>query len=112
MTDYINNSLTDSSTPAATLWNSHDENTGTTYMGKPITNITQNEDGTIAFTVMGGDSNNIVSNGNATGIVNVEVAHQRNNGSKVYSLDGRILTKPLKDMPHGIYIVGGKKVVR
>lgn len=112
MTDYINNSLTDSSTPAATLWNSHDVNIGTTYMGKPITEITQNEDGTIAFNVMGGDSNNIVYNDNATGIVKIESSQKRYDANYVYSLDGRTMGGSLKDMPHGIYIVEGKKVVK
>ena len=42
-----NNKLTDTSTPAATL------NTGTTkFMGKPITEITKNSDGTVSFWFM------------------------------------------------------------
>ncbi len=42
-----NNSLTNESTPAATVYTKN--NDGTNYMNKPITNITQNADGTISF---------------------------------------------------------------
>ncbi len=48
-----NNELTDSSTPAAKLYNnsSTDSNASSAnyYMGKPITEITQNSDGTVSF---------------------------------------------------------------
>ena len=53
-----NTELTDSSSPAATLYNANSD--GDYYMGKPITNITQNDDGTIAFDFMGGSTSNIV----------------------------------------------------
>lgn len=53
-----NTELSDSSAPAATLYNANAA--GKYYMSKPITNITQNDDGTIAFDFMGGSSSNIV----------------------------------------------------
>ena len=42
-----NNSLTNESTPAATVYTKNTD--GTKYMNKPITDITQNPDGTISF---------------------------------------------------------------
>ncbi len=42
-----NNSLTNTSLPAATLNTANID--GTTYMNKPITNITRNDDGTVSF---------------------------------------------------------------
>ena len=42
-----NNSLTNESTPAATVYTKNID--GTNYMNKPITDITQNADGTISF---------------------------------------------------------------
>lgn len=42
-----NNSLTNESTPAATVYTKNID--GTNYMNKPITDITQNPDGTISF---------------------------------------------------------------
>ena len=47
-----NGSLTDTTTPAATLYNKN--TSGDKLLNKPITNITENADGTIAFTFMGG----------------------------------------------------------
>lgn len=42
-----NNSLTNETTPAATVYTKNTD--GSNYMNKPITNITQNADGTISF---------------------------------------------------------------
>lgn len=109
-TTYVNNSLTDSSTPAATLWNSHDTSLGTTFMGKPITEITQNEDGTVSFLVMGGDDNNVVHNSTTDGIKNVNVSRPTDNTT--YTLDGRRVDADYGTLPKGIYIIGGKKVVK
>ena len=47
-----NTELTDSSTPAATLYNANAD--GTYYMGKPITDIDESDEGNISFTFMGG----------------------------------------------------------
>lgn len=47
-----NDSLTDHSVPAATMYTASGK--GSNLLGKPITNIVQNEDGTVSFDFMGG----------------------------------------------------------
>jgi len=49
---YKNTSLTDNSSPAATLYNANTD--GKKLMHKPITDIAESSDGTISFTFMGG----------------------------------------------------------
>lgn len=95
-----NNSLTDTSTPAATVY------TGGT-MGKPITNITQNEDGTIDFDFMGGSADNVI-----TGIQQATMGQNDAVHKGVYSLDGRYLGTTLNGLSKGVYIVNGKKMVK
>ena len=86
----VNAELTDTSTPAAVTFNLNTD--GVKLMSKPITHITQNPDGTIAFDFMGGDNSGINQtlaqrqwkeqaydllgrpNGNARGIVVVRTA--------------------------------------
>jgi len=53
----VNAELTDTSVPAAVMLNANAD--GKLLMSKPITNITQNPDGTIAFDFMGGNENGI-----------------------------------------------------
>lgn len=96
-----NNSLTDTSSPAATIYQ------GGSTMGKPITNITQNEDGSIDFDFMGGSNDNII-----TGIHYVENDEAPSFGRGVYSLDGRYLGASANGLDKGIYIVNGKKIVK
>lgn len=96
-----NNSLTDTSSPAATIYQ------GGTTMGKPITNITQNEDGSIDFDFMGGSNDNIIS-----GIHFIENDEMSSFGQGVYSLDGRYMGTSANDLDKGIYIVNGKKIVK
>lgn len=96
-----NNSLTDTSSPAATIYQ------GGSTMGKPITNITQNEDGSIDFDFMGGSNDNII-----TGIHFVENDEVPSFGQGVYSLDGRYLGASANGLDKGIYIVNGKKIVK
>ena len=108
----INNKLTDTSAPAAMLWNSNDSKKGTSFMGKPITEITRNDDGTVSFLVKGGDDNNIVDNRNLTGIVSLRTIDNKTADSRVFSIDGTLLGTDINDMPHGLYIVGGRKVVK
>lgn len=108
-----NNSLTDESAPAAILWNSHDTSLGITHMGKPITDITQNSDGTISFRVMGGDSNNIINNdNNTTGIKTATTNSAQGSSQRVFSIEGTMLGNDIKQLPHGIYIINGRKVVK
>ena len=96
-----NNSLTDTSSPAATIYQ------GGTTMGKPITYITQNEDGSIDFDFMGGSNDNII-----TGIHFVENDEVPSFGQGVYSLDGRYLGASANGLDKGIYIVNSKKIVK
>lgn len=96
-----NNSLTDTSSPAATIYQ------GGTAMGKPITNITQNEDGSIDFDFMGGSNDNIIS-----GIHFVENDEMSSFGQGVYSLDGRYMGTSVNGLDKGVYIVNGKKIVK
>lgn len=96
-----NNSLTDTSSPAATIYQ------GGTTMGKPITNITQNEDGSIDFDFMGGSNDNIIS-----GIHFIENDEMSSFGQGVYSLDGRYMGTSANGLDKGIYIVNGKKIVK
>lgn len=95
-----NNALTDTSLPAAKLYNSR------AFMGKPITDIVQNADGTIDFNFMGGSDKNIVNG----------IQHVDNNDSKTvhaaYTIDGRKISPESRTLPHGLYIINGKKVVR
>lgn len=96
-----NNSLTDTSSPAAIIYQ------GGSTMGKPITNITQNEDGSIDFDFMGGSNGNIIS-----GIHFVENDEMSSFGQGVYSLDGRYMGTSANGLEKGIYIVNGKKIVK
>jgi hypothetical protein len=52
--DTINNALTDTSVPAAFVYNANAG--GNLFMSKPITNVVNNEDGTVSFLFMGGDT--------------------------------------------------------
>lgn len=52
-----NTGLTDTSTPAAHLFNANTD--GRKYLGKPITEITESEDGLISFKFMGGAESGI-----------------------------------------------------
>ena len=101
-----NNELTDSSRPAARIYNY--ATGGSKYMGKPITNITQNADGTIDFDFMGGDPNNIITGiGGITANTTVKKADNR-----VYTLDGRCLGDNIDAAGHGVFIQNGKKIVK
>ena len=82
-----NDALTDSSSPAATLYNINAA--GKYYMNKPITNITQNEDGTIAFDFMGGSTSNIVYD--AISDVAAECSVEGDALVRVYDTAGRLV---------------------
>lgn len=95
-----NNSLTDSSTPSASIYNEG------TFMGKPITNIVQNSDGTIDFDFMGGSDDHII-----TGIQTLQT-EPTPSAKGVYSLDGRYLGTDATTLPKGVYVVDGRKIVK
>lgn len=98
----VNNGLSASTLPADTLYNANDS--GTRHMGKPITNIVQNADGTISFDFMGGSSTNVIS-----GIEAVAVRHA-SDGEAVYNLMG-VRMPSANSLPAGVYIRGGRKFV-
>ena len=89
-----NNSLTNTSTPAATLWNANSDETK--LMNKPLTNMSV-ANGLAAFDFMGG----------ATSLTSV-ASSLTDAPQIVYDLQGRRLQTPAKP---GIYIVNGRKVV-
>ncbi len=90
-----NNELTNTSTPAASLW--HANTDGAKYMNKSITSIAVNDSvASFAFTPQ------------PTGIIEIE--SQRPSASDAYfNLAGQRITTPTH---HGLYIVNGRKVVR
>ena len=89
-----NNSLTNTSTPAATLWNANSDEMK--LMNKPLTNMSV-ANGLAAFDFMGG----------ATSLTSV-VSSSTDAPQVVYDLQGRRLQTPAKP---GLYIVNGRKVV-
>ena len=96
-----NNKLTAISKPAATLYNNNVDDTK--YMGKSIKAITQNADGTMAFTI--GPQQYEVD------AINAQPSAVSRHPSPIYSLDGRYMGTDTKQLKPGIYIVGGRKVV-
>lgn len=105
-----NDELTNTSKPAAKLYNVGLD--GTKNMSKPITGITRNEDGTMAFKFMGGNDKNVISNATTNGISNITVSNKLAEDTRVYSIDGRCLGNDINALGHGMYIVGGKKIVK
>ncbi len=100
----LNNTFSNTSTPAAVLNNANSD--GTMALNIAITNITQNADGTISFAF---------ANKNVTGIDGITIDNNdtsAGSGKNIYSLDGRLLGTDIDALPKGIYVVGGKKIVR
>lgn len=107
----MNDEFTDESEPAAKLYN---KNTDNSYaLGIPITQIKRSK-GSISFLVCGGDANNVIDNtfnGVVDGINGVTVA-KKTADNRIYSIDGRYLGTDASALGKGIYVVGGKKVVK
>lgn len=107
----INDEFTDESEPAAKLYN---KNTDNSYaLGIPITQIKRSK-GSISFLVCGGDANNVIDNtfnGVVDGINGVTVVKKATD-NRIYSIDGRYLGTDASALGKGIYVVGGKKVVK
>lgn len=99
-----NNQLTNTSTPNASVYNANTD--GSKLMNKPITNIVRNADGTIDFDFMGGSDTNIITGIKAIRTINIEC------DKRIYDLHGRYVGTDLNILPKGIYIVGGKKVIK
>lgn len=100
----VNKELTNTSSPADSVYNKNAD--GTFLMNKPITNITQNADGTVSFDFMGGSTTNII-----TGIKTINQSAEALQG-RIYSIDGRYLGNDLDNLEKGIYIINGKKIAK
>lgn len=107
----MNDEFTDDSEPAAKLYNKNSDNSYA--LGIPITQIKRSK-GSISFLVCGGDANNVIDNtfnGVVDGINGVTVANKAAD-NRIYSIDGRYLGTDASALGKGIYVVGGKKIVK
>lgn len=95
-----NNSLTNTSVPAATVTNANTD--GSLLMNKQVTGITQNADGTISF--------RFGAAGASSGIAPAATGDTK--AQAVYSIDGRYAGTDIGKLPHGVYVRGGKKLIR
>lgn len=107
----MNDEFTDESEPAAKLYTKNSDNSYA--LGIPITQIKRSK-GSISFLVCGGDDNNVIDNtfnGVVDGINGVTVA-DKTRDNRIYSIDGRYLGTDASALGKGIYVVGGKKIVK
>lgn len=107
----MNDEFTDYSEPAAKLYNKNSDNSYA--LGIPITQIKRSK-GSVSFLVCGGDANNVIDNtfkGVVDGINGVTVV-KKTVDNRIYSIDGRYLGTDASALGKGIYVVGGKKVVK
>lgn len=107
----INDEFTDDSEPAAKLYTKNSDNSYA--LGIPITQIKRSK-GSVSFLVCGGDANNVIDNtfnGVVDGINGVTVA-KKTTDNRIYSIDGRYLGTDASALGKGIYVVGGKKIVK
>jgi M6 family metalloprotease-like protein len=107
----MNDEFTDESEPAAKLYTKNSDNSYA--LGIPITQIKRSK-GSISFLVCGGDDKNVIDNtfnGVVDGINGVTVA-DKTRDNRIYSIDGRYLGTDASALGKGIYVVGGKKVVK
>lgn len=107
----MNDEFTDESEPAAKLYTKNSDNSYA--LGIPITQIKRSK-GSISFLVCGGDDKNVIDNtfnGVVDGINGVTVAKKATD-NRIYSIDGRYLGTDASALGKGIYVVGGKKIVK
>lgn len=107
----MNDEFTDESEPAAKLYTKNSDNSYA--LGIPITQIKRSK-GSISFLVCGGDANNVIDNtfnGVVDGINGVTVVKKAAD-KRIYSIDGRYLGTDASALGKGIYVVGGKKIVK
>lgn len=107
----MNDEFTDDSEPAAKLYNKNSDNSS--LLGIPITQIKRSK-GSISFLVCGGDDKNVIDNtfnGVVDGINGVTVV-KKTVDNRIYSIDGRYLGTDASALGKGIYVVGGKKIVK
>ena len=107
----MNDEFTDESEPAAKLYTKNSDNSYA--LGIPITQIKRSK-GSISFLVCGGDDKNVIDNtfnGVVDGINGITVA-DKTRDNRIYSIDGRYLGTDASTLGKGIYVVGGKKIVK
>lgn len=107
----MNDEFTDESEPAAKLYTKNSDNSYA--LGIPITKIKRSK-GSISFLVCGGDDKNVIDNtfnGVVDGINGITVA-DKTRDNRIYSIDGRYLGTDASALGKGIYVVGGKKIVK
>lgn len=107
----MNDEFTDESEPAAKLYTKNSENSYA--LGIPITKIKRSK-GSVSFLVCGGDDKNVIDNtfkGVVDGINGVTVV-KKTVDNRIYSIDGRYLGTNASALGKGIYVVGGKKIVK
>lgn len=107
----LNDEFTDDSEPASKLYNKNSDNSYA--LGIPITQIKRSK-GSISFLVCGGDDKNVIDNtfkGVVDGISGVTVV-KKTVDNRIYSIDGRYLGTDASALGKGIYVVGGKKIVK
>lgn len=107
----MNDEFTDESEPAAKLYTKNSDNSYA--LGIPITQIKRSK-GSVSFLVCGGDANNVIDNtfnGVVDGINGVTVVNKATD-NRIYSIDGRYLGTDASALGKGIYVVGGKKIVK
>lgn len=95
-----NTAFGNTTTPAATLI--HANSDGSYLLNKEVTAITQNADGTISFAFHNGNTSTRIRN----------AAADTHPTDAVYGIDGKYLGKSTNGLPHGMYIVNGKKIAR
>lgn len=107
----MNDEFTDYSEPAAKLYNKNSDNSYA--LGIPITKIKRSK-GSVSFLVCGGDDKNVIDNtfkGVVDGINGITVV-KKTVDNRIYSIDGRYLGTDASALGKGIYVVGGKKIVK
>ncbi len=90
-----NTSLTDSSTPAATLYHANAD--GRKFLGRPIEQITEDGNGRISFVFDGGEGNGIN-----------DIAADKTSSSAIYNLQG---VRTGNTNVSGVYVKNGRKVM-
>ena len=98
-TTFVNDCLTDISLPSSTMYTNNAE--GSRKLSKPVTNITQNDDGTVSFEFH-------ASNPDAIS----DVTHQKKHNDVIYDLQGRRMPHSSPSLqPSGLYIINGRKFI-
>lgn len=91
-TDFVNNQLTDKSTPASLMYDPNEA--GSRYLSKAIRNISMTDDGLISFDFDGYDLSPVR-----------QVSFRAVEPTRVYDLNGRYVGQRLESQRPGLYIV-------